>query len=65
MRTTLGIIGMEDILVKNGYFYSIDTRKVSCDYYEFLEKGTPKFYGEYMAQYSWAEETCAALFEIK
>jgi hypothetical protein len=23
--------------------------------------GKPKFYGEYMTQYSWAESTCALL----
>ncbi len=39
--------------------YSIDTGKVSCDYYEFL-KGNPtairSYVGEFMNQYSWGEE---------
>ena len=31
------------------------------DYITYLETGKPEFYGEYMTQYSWAEETCAML----
>lgn len=35
---------------------------VSCDYYEFLEAAEkPYFFGEYMHEYSWAEETTAYL----
>ncbi|MBQ4055166.1 MAG: response regulator [Clostridia bacterium] len=35
---------------------------VSCDYYEFLEsKDKPIFFGQYMNEYSWAEETAAML----
>lgn len=61
LRTTLSVVNADDILQKNGYFYSIDTSKVVCDYYDYLKNGKPKFYGEYMRQYSWAEETCALL----
>ena len=61
LRTTLSVVNADDILQKNGYFYSIDTSKVICDYYEYLKVGKPQFYGEYMRQYSWAEETCALL----
>lgn len=35
---------------------------VSCDYYEFLDSSEkPHFFGEYMHEYSWAEETAAWL----
>lgn len=35
---------------------------VSCDYYEFLDSDEkPHFFGEYMHEYSWAEETTARL----
>ena len=61
LRTTLSTVNADDILQKNGYFYSIDTSKIICDYYEYLKGGKPQFYGEYMSQYSWAEETCALL----
>lgn len=38
----------------------IDRHKVACDYYEFLESNEkPQFFGEYMHEYSWAEETAA------
>ena len=42
-------------------YYRIDTNLIRCDYLSFLETGKPGFYGEYMTQYSWAEETCAML----
>ncbi len=36
--------------------------QVSCDYYEFLESSKkPLFFGQYMNEYSWAEETAAML----
>jgi hypothetical protein len=34
---------------------------MQCDYIDYVKNGTPKFLGEYMKQYSWAEETCAML----
>lgn len=40
----------------------INKDKVSCDYYEFLESSEkPQFFGEFMHEYSWAEETAAWL----
>ncbi len=40
----------------------IEREKVSCDYYEFLDSSEkPQFFGEYMHEYSWAEETAAWL----
>ena len=47
---------------KNGYLYSVDTSKISCDYYSYLKTGQPEFQGEYMTQYSWADETCGLLW---
>lgn len=35
--------------------------KVDCDYYDYLEGKNTAFCGEYMAQYSFAEKTCAFL----
>ena len=59
---TLKEVQAESILVKAGNTYSIDTERIDCDYYSYLKNGKPEFYGEYMSQYSWAEETCALLF---
>ena len=42
-------------------YYRVDTAKMSCDYFDYLKDGTPRFLGEYMKQYSWAEDTCAML----
>lgn len=50
-------------LFKSGYGQCcIDKEKVNCDYYEFLEATEkPIFFGQYMYDYSWAEETAAKL----
>ena len=61
LKNTLKSIGAEDVLCHQIPYYRIDTAKIQCDYLEYLETGTPRFLGEYMKQYSWAEETCAML----
>ena len=63
LRQSLEVVGVEDIFERNNYFYSINPEKLDCDYYSFLKTGKPEFYGEYMSQYSWAEETCGLLWE--
>ena len=62
LRHTLEAVGAGDILIQNGYSYALDTRRIDCDYYDFLEKGRPEFRGEYMNQYSWADQTCGLLW---
>ena len=64
LRQTLEAVGMNDIFQRNNYFYSIDPEKIDCDYYRYLKTGKPEFRGEYMTQYSWAEETCGLLWKI-
>ena len=61
LKNTLKTIGAEDVLQHDTPYYRIDTNLVRCDYISFLETGKPQFLGEYMTQYSWAEETCAML----
>ena len=61
LKNTLRTICAEDVLRHDTPYYRIDTNLVKCDYFSFLETGNPKFLGEYMSQYSWAEETCAML----
>ena len=61
LRNTLKQIRAEDVLKHETPYYRIDTNLVKCDYLSFLENGKPEFHGEYMTQYSWAEETCAML----
>lgn len=61
LRSTLRTVGAEEVLQHDTPYYRIDPTKIQCDYLSYLETGSPAFHGEYMAQYSWAEETCAML----
>jgi len=64
MMKTLRDHGIEDIIIKNWNQMSVDKSKIDCDFYEFLNWNTSAvnaYFGEYMAQYSWAEMTCATL----
>ena len=61
LKNTLKAVRAEGVLQHDTPYYRIDTNLIKCDYLSFLETGEPKFYGEYMTQYSWAEETCAML----
>ena len=61
MKNTLKSVGAENVLCHETPCYRIDTSLIKCDYISYLETGKPEFHGEYMTQYSWAEETCAML----
>ncbi|MBO7303341.1 MAG: response regulator [Clostridia bacterium] len=61
LKNTLKAVGAESVLRHETPCYRVDTSLIQCDYFSYLETGKPEFYGEYMMQYSWAEETCAIL----
>ena len=61
LKNTLKSVGAEAVLCHETPCYRVDTSLIKCDYINFLETGKPKFRGEYMTQYSWAEGTCAML----
>lgn len=65
LSKTLKEYDCEDILIRRRGQMGIDTTKIECDYYNWLE-GDPNaraaFKGEYMSQYSWGEYTLASLF---
>ena len=61
LKNTLKTVGAENGLRHETPCYRIDTSLIQCDYITYLETGKPEFRGEYMTQYSWAEETCATL----
>ena len=63
LRQALEAVGAEEIFERNNYFYSLNSEKLDCDYYAYLKTGKPEFRGEYMSQYSWAEETCGLLWK--
>lgn len=65
LRIALKAAGCEDVLIKGHNSTAIDTDKIDCDYYRFLQgdiHSINSFSGEYMAQYSWAEFTSAYLY---
>ena len=61
LKKTLKTIHAENVMQHDTPYYRINTNLVKCDYFSFLETGKPEFRGEYMTQYSWAEERCAML----
>ena len=61
LKNTLKAVGAENVLRHETPCYRVDTTLIQCDYLSYLETGKPEFHGEYMMQYSWAEETCALL----
>jgi two-component SAPR family response regulator len=61
LRNTLDGVGAGSVLCQEGYQYRVDPSQISCDYHSYLQYGSPAFYGEYMTQYSWAEDTCGLL----
>ena len=61
LKNTLKAVGAENVLRHETPCYRVDTSLIQCDYLTYLETGKPEFHGEYMMQYSWAEETCAML----
>jgi two-component SAPR family response regulator len=61
LKNTLKSVGADAVLCHETPFYRIDTNLLKCDYFSYLEGGKPEFLGEYMTQFSSAEETCANL----
>ena len=61
LRNTLKSVGAEGVLCHETPCYRVDTNLFKCDYISHLQTGKPEFYGEYMSQYSWADDTCAML----
>lgn len=55
LRLSLRDYGIEDVLITNREDYSVDTTKINCDYYDYLDKKI-RWNGLFMEQYSnWAE----------
>ena len=61
LKNTLKTVGADAVFCHETPFYRIDTSLLKCDYFSYLETGKPEFLGEYMTQFSWAEDTCAML----
>lgn len=66
IQDTFKSLGVEDIFDRQRAGASIIRDKIRCDYYDYLAnkpEGINAYKGEYMLQYSWAEETGAILYD--
>ena len=60
LRRTFSALGLDDVLCHTRDNYYVNTARLDCDLYRFLDgdASARKLYvGEYMSQYSWAEST--------
>ena len=58
LKTILNKAGAGDVIITSWGKCGVDTSRVSCDYYDYLDgkpDGVRAYNGEYMAQYSWGE----------
>lgn len=63
----LGEHGFNDVVIREWNTLRIEKDRIDCDLYRLLggERCSKRlFHGEYMKEYSWAEETCAELSEL-
>ena len=59
LKQILKEIGLEG-LVESGYGKArVNSSLFACDYYRYLQGETSLFFGEYMSDYDWAEQTLA------
>ena len=65
LKSTLGEIGMEDVIIRKHRQIAIHTEMIDCDYYRLLEGDMDvvnSYQGEYLKDYSWAELTNGELY---
>jgi len=58
MMKVLREVQADDVIIKEFNSFAVNTVKISCDYYRFLdrdEEAMNQYMGEYMTNYSWAE----------
>ena len=62
LLNTMSALGVSDVLKQSRGYLGICRDRVDCDYYDYLDRGTAPPIREYMTQYSFSEQTFAALF---
>lgn len=68
LREILASAGIDFLLGGEGSAKYIRPDTFTCDYFQFLQgdaESTASYNGEYMSEYSWAEETNARLYNLK
>lgn len=66
LKATLHEVGADDLFVKGFNSYAVNRTKMACDYFAWMDsdpQAIRAFRGEYMSQYSWAEETLHEILE--
>lgn len=64
---TLKDWGISSVIIKTRYERCVNRKEFRCDYYQLLEGKEEQargFQGEYMSQYTWAEETLASILKF-
>lgn len=64
VKHTFSEVGVQNFFITEYNNFRINPEVVQCDYYDFLagdQKAVKSFAGEFMSQYSWAEEPAAFL----
>lgn len=67
LRDTLVQYGIGEILIEHPNFRAVDTKMFDCDLYQWLDEYAQfphSFNGNYMMEYSWAEETLGFLMNL-
>lgn len=67
LNNVLKPLELEDLIIHSKNQYALNTDLCTCDYYDILKgdrKAMEQFIGEYMSEYSWAEDTCSVLFRL-
>lgn len=62
LKKTMEEAGVPDIIEQSYGKIRINTKKIECDYYKYLEGQTLLFQGEYLKEYSWAEPALAEMY---
>ena len=60
--------GFDTLLVHSRNRYSIDTDQIHCDYFDYITGNSDRensFHGEFMTQYSWAEQYIYMLENVR
>lgn len=68
IKEALHAVNADDVLIKGWDSYAIDDSAIECDYYDWLKNeayAVHSFNGEYMSQYTWAEEKLATILKEK
>ena len=66
LKETLKSVGEGAVFIKRFKEYRIAPSLIECDYYDYIENvpyAVKAFKGEYMLQYSWAEETLSGIIQ--